>query len=338
MAVPPPILCSFVRGNELLVHNGRIYQPRKEDSDVYLTCDNSRTNLEQSEKAENLVKFYPIYFFEELKEQKKRFFSEIEEIKAKGLKEIEDILKDDAIKWFYLTEVQNAYVDSLDSSNEFRQLLEKAPEGKKAYADVLLWTEKRESALSDLEIPDNALIKDDKIYMLKRKILKSRKTAAVVHGREFFVAGEFDSLQGLEDRTREQFEVRLRNENSELEEAIAKVNRFRSAFASAIMNRGGFEYQNLGFGYCNGPIVYLKRASNKNEGVAVSLRIFLGNVGYSKDAFTVHFSDGKIIRTGGICLAHPSFYSLKWKLRSLPKGTALIRYLHNVRDRCWRGS
>lgn len=345
MNLPSPILCSLATNNHILINKNRVYQPSNKGSNTYLIQNNEKLPLEKTETIKNLEKLYRIIFASQIQNFKRNYLEKISGVESKGMKKLEEKIKKDTIKIFYLVEVQNPYLDSLGRENEFKELAKRANEDKKAYVEVLQWLNNTCEDYFILNFPRHTLITGDKIFQLKRKFSKKRETAAVINDTEFFMSREVCNLKDIENKSIEKLEQLIFNEvereSPQILEAIQKIHEFRSAFASGILDKEGFEYQNLGLGYSNGHIVYLRRKNNSTEGVGVYLRNILGKIGFSKKAFYIDIdTNGKITRSSdkNICLRHSNFYFLRFKLKSYPTGIALIKFLHNVRDRCWYGT
>lgn len=344
MKLPSPILCSLAANNHILINKNRVYQPSNKATNSYLIQNNKKLPVERTETIKNLEKLYKINFTSQIQDFKRNYLEKISGVEAKGIKKLEEKIKEDTIKIFYLTEVQNTYLDSLERENEFKELAKRANKDKKAYVEVLQWSNSTHEDYFVLDFPKHTLITKNKIFQLKRKYLKKIKTVAVINNTEFFIFKEICNLKDIENKGTKKLEQlifnELKKESPQILEAIQKIHRFRSAFASGILDKEGFEYQNLGLGYSNGPMVYLRRKKNSNEGVGVYLRNILGKVSFSKKAFQINIDNNKKITRNNtsICLKHLDFYSLKLKLKKYPTGIALIKFLHNVRDRCWHGT
>ena len=342
MNMPSPLVFNLARGNHVLIDHGRVFQPSQNESDVYLVnSSGEKVQLEESGTLKDFDKLYKPYFSRSVEEWKKQTSGKISNEGTLGLKELEKLLENDATRLFFLVEVQGPYLESIGRENEFEQLVERAKEGKKAYAEVLK-VAGRQGKFFQAEIPSSAVISNNFVYEIKRIFLKKRNPIAFIHGRGYFASRELGSLDLLENRAKGQLESlflkEVEKEDMQFSETVRKIRQYGGAFASGILEKKFFEYQNLGFGYCNdqGNVVYLRKNFGEKNGVAVRLKSFLGKTGYDKAAFQVLLDNDQIIRTSSICLAHSDFSRLKRKLRKFSTGVALVKYLHNVRDRCWK--
>lgn len=339
MEMPSPLLFSLARDSHVLVRNNRVFQPSDKPSRTYLIGkDNSTLPMEESETSRGLEMLYVVKFGKLLKRIKDSYIEKILGLQETGLKKLEEQIRKDAVKLFYLTEVQNAYIDSLGGENEFRQLGERAKAQRQAYVEILSLAErKRDVPHGPISLPKNVLITGNNLYELRNRA-RSNKPVACSNGKYFFIYSGICSLDEIEERAGKQLEAMILGiaeaENAELVAPLKKIEEFRSAIASGILDKKGFEYQNLGFGYCNSsPVVYLRMDKNSDYGVGVYLKESFGRVAFDRAAFSIKIQPKNIINTSRICLAHSDFGMLKSELKDYTEGQALIRFLHCVRDR-----
>jgi hypothetical protein len=338
--LPEPILYSLARGSHVLVDKGQIYQHvSKKDSPARLRVDNEWLPLESSGTLKNLAELYPKKYSTRLQEFKQEYIEKVEGVESASIRELEKVLEKDIIKLFYITDVQNPYMASLGEESELDQIAQKTRGERKAFSDVLKWAGGKNRSLPKIYLPRRFAISKNKVYTLRRRFIGKKPVGAQVGNRSFFMI-EFADLENLSQNAVSSIESILvkecEKEKKSIVSTLKKVAELRSAVASGVLGKGGFEYQNLGLGYCDGPIAYLRRTTNSREGVAVYLKKRFGNVDFSREAFNVSLNHNSINRLGHICLAHTDFYCLRLKLRKYPTGIALIKFLHNVRDRCWR--
>ncbi len=339
--IPSPILCDFARDNYLLIYDGRAYQPSNKESDIYIIDRNNKIYLEGSESLAKIDEIYRMQSKSYLEDLRNEYLEKISGINVNELEGIVNQVKDDAVKLFYLTEVLNEYIDSVDRKNEFSQLGLRVAEEKKAYAEAILWLETNEiRPIISIRLPSYALIKDNRIFKIGRNFF-GKEVVAVIQNKQYNIKKEVCKLEDLEDATKRDLEDSVINEcqkiNSQFKIVYENIKKFRGAIASEILGKNNFEYQNLGFCYCNGPIVYLKRDKDSTSAVAVQLLHIRGEVNYMNFPFEVQVKNGGIQRTDkNMCIATDDFKELQRELKHYKKGKALIRFLFSVRDR--RGS
>ncbi len=353
--IPQPLVCSLAEQGLVLLARGRVYQPSRKTTDTYIVRGENQEFMEPAATLRDLEQNYMAMHEPLLKQLKQEHIEKIQGVKAQDLQELERRRNGDFFRMWYVTEVQNVYLESMDSKNEFTHARRQTKAEKKAYLDVLCTLEKRfaDTGGCNVELPKYAMLADHNAYKLRRKFFSSKKTAAVIQGSQFVVAQEVGHLDCIKERATMQLEQRLLKEweqdNASITDALEKVSLYKSAIASGVTGKNGLEYQNFGFGHCNSaPVVYLRKETGSSDAVAVYLKRRFDKVTYNKAAFCAFVNnnivpkefradvnDHIVSRVSGICLAGFDFARLNWNLRKQPKGVAAIRFLHNVRDRVW---
>ncbi len=335
--IPPPLVCSLADGNVLLLAQGLVYQPAKKESDSYVLHGNRRVHVEPTLTLQDLNDAYWKHYEPLFRQLKQQHLDGIRKAGADGIQELEQKLQGDAFKLWYVTEVQNVYLDSIDCANELEHLERRAKKEKKAYLNALRQIEKQPDEPSfSLEFPKYTLFLDKEIIELKRRFFSRREPVAVVSGNSFVAAREIDHLDRFAERTCDALERRLQSswekEDGRIADVAGKLRKFKSAFASGLAERNGFEYHNLGFGSCDKPLVYLRSGPGSNDAVAVYLEMKDGKITFCDVPFAVQIENGTILRKNNICVTSSDFEQLHADMKHLPDGARLIRFLHNVRD------